>query len=230
MTRFLLLLCAAFLLAGCGAKGVTVVDKSGFVTMSQRMPQEMKARGLLTDDGSYIFLPGGGGENYGEILFRQLSPEFLFNDRGHVYLGSTFAATRARRPAMPPYARPATIVHPTQTINLAMPGIVDWNNDEKDEWLICRRVRPHLGSESRTCNVCWCRRRCVRASPCRPLAAVYECYGWPASSPCATVAPSPRERGELPPRTYLMPARHGRRDRASSPASTPRSGLQERSL
>ena len=52
MTRFLLLLCAAFLLAGCGAKGVTVVDKPGFVTMSQRMPQEMKARGLLTDDGS----------------------------------------------------------------------------------------------------------------------------------------------------------------------------------
>ena len=84
MTRFLLLLCAAFLLAGCGAKGVTVVDKSGFVTMSQRMPQEMKAHGLLTDDGSYISLPGGGGENYGEILFRQLSPEFLFNDRGHV--------------------------------------------------------------------------------------------------------------------------------------------------
>ena len=41
MTRFLLLLCAAFLLAGCGAKGVTVVDKPGFVTMSQRMPQEM---------------------------------------------------------------------------------------------------------------------------------------------------------------------------------------------
>ena len=26
MTRFLLLLCAAFLLAGCGAKGVTVLD------------------------------------------------------------------------------------------------------------------------------------------------------------------------------------------------------------
>lgn len=94
MTRFLLLLCAAFLLAGCGAKGVTVVDRSGFVTMSQRMPQELKARGLLTDDGSYISLPGGGGENYGEILFRQLSPEFLYTDRGHVYLGSTFAATR----------------------------------------------------------------------------------------------------------------------------------------
>ena len=26
MTRFLLLLCAAFLLAGCGAKGVTYID------------------------------------------------------------------------------------------------------------------------------------------------------------------------------------------------------------
>ena len=61
MTRFLLLLCAAFLLAGCGAKGVTVVDKPGFVTMSQRMPQDMKARGLLTDDGSYISLPGMEG-------------------------------------------------------------------------------------------------------------------------------------------------------------------------
>ena len=148
MTRFLLLLCAAFLLAGCGAKGVTVVDKPGFVTMSQRMPQEMKARGLLTDDGSYISLPGGGGENYGEILFRQLSPEFLFNDRGHVYLGSTFAATRTPSSHATVRKTGFTIVHPTQTINLAMLGIVDWNNDEKDEWLIACDVRPHLGSES----------------------------------------------------------------------------------
>ena len=73
MTRFLLLLCAAFLLAGCGAKGVTVVDKSGFVTMSQRMPQEMKARGLLTDDGSYISLPGGAQKIFEQLIREQIS-------------------------------------------------------------------------------------------------------------------------------------------------------------
>ena len=145
MTRFLLLLCAAFLLAGCGAKGVTVVDKPGFVTMSQRMPQEMKARGLLTDDGSYISLPGGGGENYGEILFRQLSPEFLFNDRGHVYLGSTFAATRTPSSHATVRKTGFTIVHPTQTINLAMLGIVDWNKRRKGRMAHRLRCPPAPG-------------------------------------------------------------------------------------
>ena len=206
MTRFLLLLCAAFLLAGCGAKGVTVVDKSGFVTMSQRMPQEMKARGLLTDDGSYISLPGGGGENYGEILFRQLSPEFLFNDRGHVYLGSTFAATRTPSSHATVRKTGFTIVHPTQTINLAMLGIVDWNNDEKDEWLIACDVRPHLGSESRTYYV-------LVPPPLRkgePLQATWPlCTSvmvWPASSPCVTAAPSPAwAKANCLPRTCMMP-------------------------
>ena len=99
---------------------------------------------------SYISLPGGGGENYGEILFRQLSPEFLYTDRGHVYLGSTFAATRTPSSHATVRKTGFTIIHPTQTINLAMLGIVDWNNDEKDEWLIACDVRPHLGSESRT--------------------------------------------------------------------------------
>lgn len=206
MTRFLLLLCAAFLLAGCGAKGVTVVDKSGFVTMSQRMPQEMKARGLLTDDGSYISLPGGGGENYGEILFRQLSPEFLFNDRGHVYLGSTFAATRTPSSHATVRKTGFTIVHPTQTINLAMLGIVDWNNDEKDEWLIACDVRRTWAPKAAPI-MCWCRRRCARASPCRPLwPRCTNVMVWPASSPCVTAAPSPAwAKANCPPRTCMTP-------------------------
>ena len=230
MTRFLLLLCAAFLLAGCGAKGV--VDKPGFVTMSQRMPQEMKARGLLTDDGSYISLPGGGGENYGEILFRQLSPEFLFNDRGHVYLGSTFAATRTPSSHATVRKTGFTIVHPTQTINLAMLGIVDWNNDEKDEWLIACDVRPHLGSESRTYYV-------LVPPPLRkgePLqatvAAVYECYGLACKLTVRDSRAIPRVgEGELPPTDVhdALPGMEGVTE-PPKPDSTPRSGLQERSL
>ena len=232
MTRFLLLLCAAFLLAGCGAKGVTVVDKPGFVTMSQRMPQEMKARGLLTDDGSNISLPGGGGENYGEILFRQLSPEFLFNDRGHVYLGSTFAATRTPSSHTTVRKTGFTIVHPTQTINLAMLGIVDWNNDEKDEWLIACDVRPHLGSESRTYYV-------LVPPPLRkgePLqatvAAVYECYGLACKLTVRDSRAIPRVgEGELPPTDVhdALPGMEGVTE-PPKPDSTPRSGLQERSL
>lgn len=232
MTRFLLLLCAAFLLAGCGAKGVTVVDKSGFVTMSQRMPQEMKARGLLTDDGSYISLPGGGGENYGEILFRQLSPEFLFNDRGHVYLGSTFAATRTPSSHATVRKTGFTIVHPTQTINLAMLGIVDWNNDEKDEWLIACDARPHLGSESRTYYV-------LVPPPLRKgeslqatVAAVYECYGLACKLTVRDSRAIPRVgEGELPPTDVhdALPGMEGVTE-PPRPDSTPRSGLQERSL
>ena len=219
-------------LRGLNAKGVTVVDKSGFVTMSQRMPQEMKAHGLLTDDGSYISLPGGGGENYGEILFRQLSPEFLFNDRGHVYLGSTFAATRTPSSHATVRKTGFTIVHPTQTINLAMLGIVDWNNDEKDEWLIACDVRPHLGSESRTYYV-------LVPPPLRkgePLqatvAAVYECYGLACKLTVRDSRAIPRVgEGELPPTDVhdALPGMEGVTE-PPRPDSTPRSGLQERSL
>ena len=194
--------------------------------------QEMKARGLLTDDGSYISLPGGGGENYGEILFRQLSPEFLFNDRGHVYLGSTFAATRTPSSHATVRKTGFTIVHPTQTINLAMLGIVDWNNDEKDEWLIACDVRPHLGSESRTYYV-------LVPPPLRkgePLqatvAAVYECYGLACKLTVRDSRAIPRVgEGELPPTDVhdALPGMEGVTE-PPKPDSTPRSGLQERSL
>ena len=216
MTRFLLLLCAAFLLAGCGAKGVTVVDKSGFVPMSQRMPQEMTARGLLTDDGSYISLPGA---------------EFLFNDRGHVYLGSTFAATRTPSSHATVRKTGFTIVHPTQTINLAMLGIVDWNNDEKDEWLIACDVRPHLGSESRTYYVLVPPLR--KGEPLQAtVAAVYECYGLACKLTVRDSRAIPRVgEGELPPTDVhdALPGMEGVTE-PPRPDSTPRSGLQERSL
>lgn len=232
MTRFLLLLCAAFLLAGCGAKGVTVVDESSFVTMSQRMTKEMQARGLLTDNASYISLPGGGGEKYGEILFRQLSPDFLFNDKGHVYLGSTFAATRTPSSHATVRKTGFTIVHPTQTVNLSMLGIVDWNGDDKDEWMIACEVRPHLGSESRTYYV-------LVPPPLRKgeplqgtIAAVYECYGLACSLSVRDSRIIPRVGEDALPPTDVHDALPGTETVTEPPkaGNASGSGLQERSL
>ena len=125
-----------------------------------------------------------------------------------------------------------TIIHPTQTINLAMLGIVDWNNDEKDEWLIACDVRPHLGSESRTYYV-------LVPPPLRkgePLqatvAAVYECYGLACKLTVRDSRAIPRVgEGELPPTDVhdALPGMEGVTE-PPRPDSTPRSGLQERSL
>ena len=156
----------------------------------------------------------------------------MFNDRGHVYLGSTFAATRTPSSHATVRKTGFTIVHPTQTINLAMLGIVDWNNDEKDEWLIACDVRPHLGSESRTYYV-------LVPPPLRkgePLqatvAAVYECYGLACKLTVRDNRAIPRVgEGELPPTDVhdALPGMEGVTE-PPRPDSTPRSGLQERSL
>lgn len=233
MIRSLLLLCcAAFLLSGCATTGLTVVDKAGFMTMGKRMPKEMKAHGLLAEDGSYTSRSADSNENYGEILFRQLSPEFLFNDRGHVYLGSTFAATRTPSSHATVRKTGFTIIHPTQTVNLALLGIMDWNKDEKEEWLIACDVRPHLGSESRTYYV-------LVPPPLRrdePLqatvAAVYECYGLACSLSVRDSSRIPRAgENALPPTDVhdTLPGMEGVTE-PPRPDSTPRAGLQERSL
>ena len=55
--RFAALLCCVFLLAGCGARTVAVIDDKGFAEMSRRMPDEMRARKLLTQEGDYYSRP-----------------------------------------------------------------------------------------------------------------------------------------------------------------------------
>ena len=58
--------------------------------MARHMPKELQARRLLDNDGAYVApFSFAGFSNYGDTLFRRLSPSFMFGDSGHVYLGET---------------------------------------------------------------------------------------------------------------------------------------------
>ncbi|MDR3357387.1 MAG: hypothetical protein LBN96_00700 [Desulfovibrio sp.] len=177
-TRFFPPLCLVALLAGCGVKPVTVIDENGFARLAQRMPKELQARRLLTDDGSWLmaFSPLGRGE-YGETLFRRLSPSFMFGDSGHVYLGETFAATLLQTSRVRHRSNGFSISHPTQEIDLDMVAILDWNDDGEDEWLVSCLVEPKKGGLTRTYYVLVPPPRDAGERLGGTVAAVYECFG-----------------------------------------------------
>ena len=88
--RLCALFCLGGLLFGCATRPVVVVEKEEFVQMARHMPKELQARRLLDNDGAYVApFSFAGFSNYGDTLFRRLSPSFMFGDSGHVYLGET---------------------------------------------------------------------------------------------------------------------------------------------
>lgn len=175
--RFAALLCCVFLLAGCGARTVAVIDDKGFAEMSRRMPDEMRARKLLTQEGEYFSRPATV-RPYGDILYNTLSPDFLFDDTGgHVYLGETFRTTRTPSSRISIRKNGFVLRHPTQIVSVAMLGELDWDDNSTDEWLVSCRVEPLRGSRVRTYYLLVPppvrRGQPLKAS----VAALYECYG-----------------------------------------------------
>lgn len=175
--RFAALLCCLLLLTGCGTRTVAVIDDKGFAEMSRRMPEEMRARKLLTQEGDYYSRPAAS-RPYGDILYNTLSPDFLFDDTGgHVYLGETFHATRTPSSRMSLRENGFTLRHPTQIVTVAMLGELDWDDNGSDEWLVSCRVEPLRGSRVRTYYLLVSppahKGQPLKAS----VAALYECYG-----------------------------------------------------
>jgi hypothetical protein len=176
--RFLALLCLIAPLAGCGVKPVTVIDENGFTRLAQRMPKELQARRLLTDDGNWLaaFSPAGRRE-YGDTLFRRLSPSFMFGDSGHVYLGETFFATLLQESRVRHRPNGFSISHPTQDLDLGMVAILDWDDDGEKEWLVSCLVEPKKGGLTRTYYVLVPPPRDAGERLSGTVAAVYECFG-----------------------------------------------------
>lgn len=178
LVRSAALLVCLCLLAGCGVRTVSVIDDKGFAEMSRRMPEEMRARKLLTAEGDYLTRLTPETRAYGEILLATLSPDFLFDDTGgHVYLGETFRATRTPSSRVSIRDNGFTLRHPTQIVTVSMLGVLDWDGNGTDEWLASCRVEPLRGSRVRTYYI-------LIPPPVRagqPLkagvAALYECYG-----------------------------------------------------
>ncbi|MDR1776479.1 MAG: hypothetical protein LBR31_01450 [Desulfovibrio sp.] len=176
--QYLVLFCLAALLGGCGLRPVAVVDDDGFARMAARMPKELVARHILAGDGSHLpALSFAAWDEYGTTLFRRLSPSFLFGDSGHVYLGETFAQTLQPESRVTRRPNGFSINHPTQTLDLDMIAVVDWNDDGQKEWLVSCLVEPKRGGVARTYYVLVPPPRDQKERLQGTTAAVYECFG-----------------------------------------------------
>ena len=178
--RFWALFCLCGLLAGCATRPVVVVEKKEFLRMAHNMSKEMQARNLLDKDGDYVApLSLAGMQNYGDILFRRLSPSFMHQpDTVHdIYLGPVFAATIQPDSRVRHWDNGFSIDHATQKIVVNMVAIADWDNDGRDEWIVSCLVEPKRGGRTRTYYVLVPPPDNGREKLEGTLAAIYECFG-----------------------------------------------------
>ena len=181
LLRLCALLCLGCLLFGCGTtRPVVVVEKEEFMRMTHNMKKELQARNLLDADGSYTApMSFAGMKDYGDILFRRLSPDFMQQpDTAHdIYLGPTFAATILPDSRVKHWDNGFSINHATQKITVHMVGITDWNGDGQEEWVVSCLVQPKWGGRDRTYYVLVPPPLNDQEKLKGTLAAVYECFG-----------------------------------------------------
>ena len=148
-----IVLCLPVLCCACATtRPVDVVERKDFIQMARILRAEMQTHQLLDKDGFYheSSFATEDAVLYGEILYRQLSPSFMFDDTaGHVYLGESFHATRTPGSRVQRNAHGFTIFHPTQTLRVTMLAVADWNGDGEREWIVSCRVVPLRGGRTR---------------------------------------------------------------------------------
>lgn len=175
--RLAALLCLGGLLFGCATRPVVVVEKDQFIRMARQMRHELQARGLLDNDGSYLAsFSLAGFSDYGETLFRRLSPAFMLGDAGDVFPGETFAALQPQG-RVKHWRNGFSIDQPARKLTLTMVAIADWNNDGQDEWIVSCLVEPKTGGRTRTYYLLAPPPRHEREPLKGTVAAVYECFG-----------------------------------------------------
>ena len=125
---FLLVLVLLTFLGGCAASGSPhAVDERGCSRFAHLFPKAAQERGI---DG--LTTSGFDSERYGDVLFRQLSPDFINQEPGHdIYLGENFHRTLTPQSHVfrDKDGQGFSIVHPSQKLSVRMLAVVDWNGD-----------------------------------------------------------------------------------------------------
>lgn len=227
--------CLSLLLCACaGTRPIEVVEKKEFIQMARALNKEMTARGLLDENGAYAEAAGGAvvAAPYGEILYRQLSPSFMFDDAvGHVYLGDTFHATRTPRSRALQSSHGFTLLHPTQTVRVLLLAVADWNGDGEKEWIVSCRVVPLRGGRTREYYLLVPPPRNARERLQGTVVAVNDCFGLACTLSVKNAAVIRREGDDAA--TPVHDVAPGLENVTEAPAATPRrdrDGLEERSL
>ncbi len=157
--RLTLLLMCVILVSACG-RTVDVIQKDKFTAMANRMPRELLARDILDSDGDYLAVANlSQGADFGNVLYNNLSPNFLFD---HVAKNSmtTFPASVRANEKVNIHKYGFSIVNKNESkhihygakvrrIDVDMVAITDWEGDGQQDWIIACRYVEKVGANAR---------------------------------------------------------------------------------
>ncbi|MEG2173581.1 MAG: hypothetical protein RRY29_10055 [Desulfovibrionaceae bacterium] len=171
-----MLLCSTFL-TGCAGKTVDVVQPKQFKILADHMGKELIAHNILDENGSYVAPAfSQAGDNYGQHLYKRLSPAFIFEDTAYGMNAPTFAGSISPSDRAKVGENGFVIKYLQRTVTVNMIALVDWDGDGTNDWLISCLVEPHNGARTRDYTI-------IIPNPKNegPLQArvigVYECFG-----------------------------------------------------
>lgn len=171
-----ILICSA-LLAGCAGKSVDVVQSKQFKILADHMGKELIAHNILDNDGSYVApLFSRTGDDYGQQLYKRLSPSFIFEDTAYGMNASTFAGSVSPSDRASVGENGFVIKYLQRTVTVNMIALVDWDNTGTSGWLVSCFVEPHNGARTRDYTVFIPNPATEGPLQARVL-GVYECFG-----------------------------------------------------
>lgn len=235
-TPFLCLaLSLSVLLTACATtRPVDVVSQKDFIEMARTLKKEMQQRHLLDGEGAYqqTLFSDSSAVAYGDVLYRQLSPSFLFDDTaGHVYLGETFPATRTPGSRVQRHENGFTIFYPTQSLRVTMLAVTDWNDDGTKAWVVSCRVVPLRGGRTREYYLLVPPPANARERLQATVIAVNDCFGL-ACTLYVKKAPMPQNKQAADPSMVVEDVAPGLENVTEAPSATnvTPSSLEERAL
>ncbi len=157
-----LIACLLFLVANlnaCVTTPVHVVHPQQFTLMSHRMPQELVARKLITQEQRYTVASAPlGSVDYGTLLYTKLNADFL-SDHVASTSNTTFAATLSPKEKVETRATGFSIFStavPTSSsgkkqygsagrrVDVDIVAVSDWENDGVQDWILtCRYIKNY---------------------------------------------------------------------------------------
>ena len=232
----LCILAVVFCLSGCTGKQVRVSSETEFFVMARRLAPVLRDRGVIDEQGAYLQPLFGSASlppQFGEYLFRRLSPAFRFQVDPSL-LPATFAASRT--PGDSVEIRPDGFVleQGLDRVTVTLLAETDWNDDELPDWLLLCRVKSVQGTGLRDYYLVVYK---TDAPILRPrLIAVYDCLSRTCNLFVTPAAPgkkkdAPAYDPELP----VVDVEAGQRDITLPPGTpppdeTPKSSLHEQKI
>lgn len=143
------------LLASCvgpaDVKTVQAVNEPEFLRLIKTLQPMMMENKVLDQNGAWYsprITASGGWNNAGQILLDRMSPAFRFPDMADAQLPASFRSmfTPEARIAVDSYA--FTALQGSDSIYVSLLAVLDWNMDDRDDWLVLCRVTPSAVPET----------------------------------------------------------------------------------